>query len=351
MRGVDLTPADETVALLLLAAHQRNMRRRHIKRKLAGKSCCKGPPEICGQQDVHQSTAVKPDRQQSCNHQRQDGDGQEQQDMQLQGQDADDHTHRQNVLSRPSMPESDDSCRSASSIQQAADPQQDAASRDLNGSRQSQQQDGVRQQPSIQHAHDDSACEHSQHVQQQQQQQQQHLHDVQSAGSQVASPNENREEHSKQKQKQKQRPTLKDIRLPTGVDVEQGWGQGADTDDDSDVNYDDGDNGNVTVFEEGRGCGFPCVLTPSSMATELAPHLTQQQAAHIYLGRPLLNGTPDQDRYMACSMHDQAWVSLLADYRRDKLQKMRVGLWLHVELVNTPEVAYGKVVVHNKAVY
>ena len=47
----------------------------------------------------------------------------------------------------------------------------------------------------------------------------------------------------------------------------------------------DADDDQVSVFsEESRGCGFTCVITPSSMAAELAPDLTHQEAADLYLG-------------------------------------------------------------------
>jgi len=85
MRGVDLTPADETVALLLLAAHQRNMRKRHIKRKLAGKSCCSGSPDLCEPGSAHLSTAmIQPDKQQFHHAPQEEGNTQQQQDTQLQ---------------------------------------------------------------------------------------------------------------------------------------------------------------------------------------------------------------------------------------------------------------------------
>ena len=55
-------------------------------------------------------------------------------------------------------------------------------------------------------------------------------------------------------------------------------------DDDSDGDAHDEELGHVTVFEEGKGCGFPCVLTPSSLAAELAPDMPHSQVAEICLG-------------------------------------------------------------------
>lgn len=303
MRGVDLTPADETVALLLLAAHQRNMRKRHIKRKLAGKSCCSGPPDLCKPGSAHLSTAMtQPDKQQPHHAPQEVGNTQQQQDTQLQATgstqqlqdtevqvDVNPGDRQQQYQPYLSSLSASDSCHHDLSgswglTAQAAEPEESAASQPQNGSAQSQQHKILlQQQPTSHHAHDDSACEHSQYAQQQvQQQQQQRSHGTQQA--EVASSDRGSISGKKQHPR-KQRPTLQQMHLPTGIDPEQGWGRGADTDDDdSDVSYDDGD---VAVFEEGRGCGFPCILTPSSMAADLAPHLTHQQAAQIYLGRRL----------------------------------------------------------------
>ncbi|DBA78708.1 TPA: hypothetical protein ACH3X1_008620 [Trebouxia sp. C0004] len=303
MRGVDLTPADEVVALLLLAAHQRNMRKRHIKRKLTGKSCCKGPPDLCKPGSAHLSEAMtQPDEQQPHNYPQEQGNTQQQQDMQLQAtgnpQQSQETEVQVNVnqgdrqqQSQPylSSLSASGSCHHDSpgslalTSPQLAEPEQDAASQPQNGSAQSQQHKLLlQQQPTCQHAHDESAYEHSHYAQQQVQQQQEQQHsqsDTQQA--EVASSHEGSISGRKQRFR-KQRPTLQQMHLPSGVDPEQGWGHSADTDDDdSDVNYDDGD---VAVFEEGRGCGFPCVLTPSSMAADLAPHLTHHQTAQIYLG-------------------------------------------------------------------
>ncbi|KAA6428206.1 MAG: hypothetical protein FRX49_01802 [Trebouxia sp. A1-2] len=301
MRGVDLTPTDETVALLLLAAHQRNMRKRHIKCKLAGKSCCKGPPDLCKPGSGHLSVAMtQPDKQQPHHYPQEEGHTHQQQDLQLQATDNTRQLQKAEVQvninqgdrqpqSQPCLSSSSaiDSCHhdmsgSLALTPQVAEPFQNAASQPQNGSAQFQQHNILlQQQPTSHHAHDDSACEHSQHAQQQVQQQHQHL---QSGFQQAEVASSNGGSISGKKQNpRKQKPTLQQMHLPTGVDPEQGWGRGADTDDDdSDVSYDDGD---VAVFEEGRGCGFPCVLTPSSMAAaDLAPHLNHHQAANIYLG-------------------------------------------------------------------
>ena len=288
MRGVDLTPADEVVALLLLAAHQRNMRKRHIKRKLAGKSCCKGPPDLCKPSSAHLSEAVtQPDKQQPHHYPEEQGNTQHQQDaeVQLNVNQGDKQKQSQPDLSSTSANDSrhHDSSGSLALRPRGTEPQQDAASQPQHGSAQSQHKILLQQQPTGHHAHDDSACEHSQYAQQQVQQQQQHSQSG-TQQAEVASSDQG-SIFGKKQNPRKQRPTLRQIHLPTGIDPEQGWGRGADTDDDdSDVSYDDGD---VAVFEEGRGCGFPCVLTPSSMAADLAPHLTHHQAAQIYLGRRL----------------------------------------------------------------
>ena len=246
---------------------------------------------------------TQPDKQQPHHYPQEEGNTQQQQDTQLQAtgntqqlQGAEVQFNvNQGDRQKQSQPDlsalsASDSCHhdspgSLALTPQVAEPQQDAASQPQNGSAQSQQQKILlQQQPTSHHAHDDSACEHSQYAQQQvrqqQQQQQQSQSDTQQA--EVASSNHG-SISGKKHNPRKQRPTLQQMHLPTGVDPEQGWGRGADTDDDdSDVSYDDGD---VAVFEEGRGCGFPCVLTPSSMAADLAPHLTHHQAAQIYLGR------------------------------------------------------------------
>ncbi len=296
MRGVDLTPTDETVALLLLAAHQRNMRKRHIKRKLAGKSCCSGPPDLCKPGSAHLSTAMtQPDKQQPHHAPQQEGNTQQQQDTQLQATgntqqmqdtevqvDVNQGNRQQQHQSYLSSLSASDLCHhdlsgSLEPTPQVAEPEGNAASQPQNGSAQSQQHKiFLQQQPTSHHAHDDSACEHSQYAQQQVQQQhsQSGTQQAEVASSDWGSISG-----------KKQSPTLQQMHLASGIDPEQGWGRGADTDDDdSDVSYDDGD---VAMFDEGRGCGFPCVLTPSSMAADLAPHLSPHQAAQIYLGRRL----------------------------------------------------------------
>lgn len=73
--------------------------------------------------------------------------------------------------------------------------------------------------------------------------------------------------------------------MQSGVDIEQGWAHGNDVaEDDSDDDASDDELGQVTVFEQGKGCGFPCVITPSSLATELAPDLSHSEVAEICLG-------------------------------------------------------------------
>ena len=73
--------------------------------------------------------------------------------------------------------------------------------------------------------------------------------------------------------------------MQSGVDLEQGWGRGNDVaEDDSDDDASDNELGQVTVYEQGKGCGFPCVITPSSLATELAPDLPHSKVAEICLG-------------------------------------------------------------------
>ena len=295
MRGADLTPTDETVALLLLAAHQRNMRKRHIKRQLAGKTCCKGALEICNQRDVQLPDAMtQPDKLQPHNYPQADGADQEQQskgpqldDCHAQGQ-QNSQSHQSTVsIVDPALPNA--SMSSASSPQAAGNRDSDErlshwdAILQHDGVAEGQQQAASEQEPGSRHVHDVNTYAQTQ----QQQQQQQANIDPDAERQQAASQNSGSIHGSKPSQtKKSRRPILKEIHLPTGVDVEQGWGRGSDTDD-SDVGYDD--DGDVAVFEDGRGCGFPCVLTPSSLAAQLAPHLTDQQAAEIYLGKPPSN--------------------------------------------------------------
>ncbi|KAL3150176.1 hypothetical protein ABBQ32_000037 [Trebouxia sp. C0010 RCD-2024] len=326
MRGADLTPTDEVIALLLLAAHQRNMRRRHIKRKLVGQSCCG---------DQHHLVDCK-----------QSPDAQEQQQQQQAQQQAQPklmkHCHTGNTVlegAQPTEQVGQDLCRSGgdgfqqildgapspsgvplsaapglglsmslwsaeqtAALSEAQDEASEccaecqcAACQQLRGS------DGGLQQGGEQHTvcsrHEEGnlhlqSDQHKQKQQQQQQQQQQHQQQAQQQQPQQQQGQAHRkQQHDSEQQgsrtgKQKiKRPKLSEIHVPTGVDVEQGWGAGNDAEG-SDVDY-DADDGVVSVFSEGgrgRGCGFPCVITPSSMAAELAPHLTQQEAADIYLG-------------------------------------------------------------------
>ena len=288
MRGADITPADEVVAVLLLGAHQRNMRKRHIKCKLAGKTCCQGPSHLCQRPAPLPPGAMQqPDKQQPHNYPQQD-DNEEQNDIHLNtshiqhlchpstsGSDGPSHdtastsslstpqaTDRQRFTER--QPQHGQAASSGQQVVHAESQQQDAA---VNGCQPSV---SLHWPPNSRHMHDDSASNQDGHYQVAERQQQ----------------SDTKQQHAAHdgKKGQSRRPGLKDMHLASGVDVEQGWGRGDDADDsDTDVDYDK-DDGDVAVFERGEGCGFPCVLTPSSMAAELAPHLTQQQAADIYLG-------------------------------------------------------------------
>ena len=301
MHGADLTPADEVVALLLLAAHQRNMRRRHITRKLAGQNCCKGPPDFL--RDVHlpdskpspdaQQHQYQQQRQQQLLHKyHQNGSAQSGTQHSKHGQGEDPSTcngHKQSssqssqstssqatdymttsgsvTSTSPHLTEqmSPEQAHQVSSACHAA--QQPPACQQLLANGGSAQ--GGQQQEGSKHITDNSAS-----IQAQQQQQHQQAQHEQGAKWQASKP-------GKQKQ---HRPKLAQMHAPTGVDVEQGWGAGNDTAGYNEE-YDAQEDSDVQVFEQGRGCGFPCVITPSSMAAELAPNLTQQQAAHLYLGQ------------------------------------------------------------------
>lgn len=317
MQGVDLTPADEVVALLLLAAHQRNMRRRHIKRKLAGKSCCQGPPDSCHKQDLQLPNS------------KHSPDGQQQQQQQERQQQV---LEKQNGHCLPSGAkhdglERDSGCRNGavqhrSHSQQKASPELTSASPTSSAvtstypttdSSTSSSSNSVpfATENSAQMAlnagwigNQSPACQQAGQYQGTQQQQQQagstYCNDdfVDAPPQQLQQQPQPQEQSSQQcirqqpghqhgatqpgKQKNK-RPKLKQMHVASGVDVEQGWGAGDDTEG-SDADY-DADDGNVSVFEKGRGCGFPCVITPSSMAAEVAPNLTQQEAADLYLGQ------------------------------------------------------------------
>ena len=290
MQGADLTPTDEVVALLLLAAHQRNMRRRHIKRKLAGKSCCssqlnlqlprsKQSPDVQQQQQQQQPALMKHSENGypevgEAQHNEQDGQKQCFSDLQQ-------HSIGTSLHSNSSAPGSN-SLKLLYSAQQAAPEAQVVASgccADRQPATLQQQecpdkgqQQGVEQQKaSNRHLQGINDSAHSQ-VHQQEPATSTHQH--------------GREQQiSKAGKKQNKRPKLKQMHIPTGEDVEQGWGAGNDAEG-SDVDY-DADDVQVTMFsEQSRGCGFPCVITPSSMAAELAPNLTQQEAANLYLGQP-----------------------------------------------------------------
>ena len=309
MRGVDLVPSDEVVALLLLAAHQRNMRRRHIKRKLAGKSCCQGPPHLCHEPGLQPSDAMtSPHHKQPHNYPQHEKDQAEEPNSQTQQESGkfDQDRQLQQTSSSDDSPTSDSPSKSDSSGQgmTGADSCTVQYAKPLQGN-----QHGADQQQHEQYsAQNDSSLddegpqEQQQYRQQQQQRQQQQLQHPQQPqrpshqAQQDDSQEGRRHSGTSGLQKQSNRPSLKDIHLPTGVDVEQGWGRGNDTDDaNSDVGYDD--DSDVAVFEQARGCGFPCVITPSSTAAELAPHLTQQQAAQIYLGNIL----PTCKQQQSCS--------------------------------------------------
>ena len=308
MRGADLTPADEVVALLLMAAHQRNMRRRHIKRKLAGQSCCQGPPEFCHQRDVHlpDSKASHDTQQQQKQKQRQKQllqkhhqNGSAQNGTQHNGHDdqvkdvstSNGHQQSSTESDQSASSQADDYTSSSGSVtstsprvtqqispeqaQQMATAchaaQQPPASQQV-PAKAGSEQSGQQQQEGSKHS-DTSVQQH-----QQQAQREQGL----------------KWQDSKAGKQKQQRPKLAELHAPTGVDVEQGWGAGNDTEGyDEDYDTQDGD---VLVFEQGRGCGFPCVITPSSMAAELAPNLTQQEAADLYLGQLTLS----QDLYPLC---------------------------------------------------
>ena len=296
MRGVDLTPTDEVVALLLLAAHQRNMRRRHIKRKLAGKSCCSSQPNLQLPDSKH-----LPDQQQQQQQQQQQrqpalmqhsqngypevSDQHGEQDGQQQccssSNELQQHSTSISLQSNSSAPGSDSSKLSCSAQQAAPEAQvvasgccadrQPAVLQRQEGPDEGQQHRGEQQQACSRHLRDINDSAHSQ------------VHQQEPASSTHQRGRE--QQISKAGKQNNKRPKLKQMHVPTGVDVEQGWGAGNDAEG-SDVDY-DADDDQVSIFsEQNRGCGFPCVITPSNMAAELAPNLTQQEAANLYLGAP-----------------------------------------------------------------
>ncbi|KAL3138208.1 hypothetical protein ABBQ38_005429 [Trebouxia sp. C0009 RCD-2024] len=334
MRGADLTPTDEVVALLLLAAHQRNMRRRHIKRKLVGQSCCGDHHNLVDckqsldaqeqqqqqqrQQQQQQQQQAQPKLMKHCHNGytvvdgaqpteqvgqqlcRSSGDGfqQELYDAPAQGvhlsapPDLGLSTSLRSAEQTAALSEAQDEASECCAECQCAARQQPRAS-DAG-----LQQSGGQQTPFCRHEEEDLHLQSDQHQHQPQQQQQQQPQQPQQQEQQEQQEQQQQQQqqHRKQQRDSEQhgsrarkqtikRPKLSEIHVPTGVDVEQGWGAGNDAEG-SDVDY-DADDGVVSVFSEGgrgRGCGFPCVITPSSMAAELAPHLTQQEAADIYLG-------------------------------------------------------------------
>lgn len=294
MRGVDLTPTDEVVALLLLAAHQRNMRRRHIKRKLAGKSCCtshrdlhlphpKHSPDVqqkqqWSQQRQHQPTLKKHSH---SGYLEADGAQHDVQDGQQQCCDSS-HENQQhsNITSQQSTSMGQtpglDLSESSSSTEQAASAVADehdaacqsAACKQQECPDEGQQQGAEQQKPCSKHSQDINDSAHSQ------------IHQEGTSCQQESASI--RHKHGSQHQSSRA-GKRKQLHMPKGVDVEQGWGAGNDAEG-SDVDY-DADDDQVSVFsEESKGCGFLCVITPSSMAAELAPNVTHQEAADLYLG-------------------------------------------------------------------
>ena len=291
MRGADLTPTDEVVALLLLAAHQRNMRRRHIKRKLADKSCCNQPnlqlPESQNSPHIQQQQQQQQPQPGLLKHgqngdleageaQHSEQDGQKQ--WSRSSNELQQNSTGTSLHTSLSVPGST-SLKSSCSAQQAAPEAQVVASgccaerqrvtlQQQKGPDEGQQQDGEYLK----------ACsKHLQEINDNSQVHQQAATSTHQHGSQ--------QQNSKAGKQEIKRSKLKQTHVPAGVDVEQGWGAGNDAEG-SDVDY-DADDDPVSMFsEQSRGCGFPCVITPSSMAAELAPDLTQQEAANLYLGQP-----------------------------------------------------------------
>ena len=320
MRGVDLTPRDEVVALLLLAAHQRNMRRRHIKRKLAGKNCCKGPPDFCHRHNVH----LPKSKQEWPNAEQQQQQQQSRQERLLlkhhqngvlsadNNQDGEANGERKDLSSsseeQPSQKQWDLS--NTNSIKSCGDESESTSSfisreqvsvpsghlaraMHLPQPSAGQQQEiapGNDQPNGPMHQAGSWHSQHNNAYSQQQQQPQMFQQPAQLKASDAMRPQQyGTAQHdvgphgSKPGKPINARPKLEQMQQPTGVDVEQGWGASDDTEM-SDVDK-DAQDGDASVFEEGRGCGFPSVITPSSMAAELAPNLTQQEAADLYLGQ------------------------------------------------------------------
>lgn len=294
MRGVDLTPTDEVVALLLLAAHQRNMRRRHIKRKLAGKSCCtshrdlhlphpKHSPDVQQKQQWQQQRQQQPTQMKHSHsgYLEADGTQPDEQDGQQQccnsshelQQHSSSTSQQSNAVSQtPGFDSSESSCSTDPASPPVADEPcaacQSAACQRPGRGDEGQQQGAEQHKVCSKHSQDINDTAHSQVHQQAAPRQQETANIKHQHGHQ---------HHSSRAGRRKQ------MHVPKGVDVEQGWGVGNDAEG-SDVDY-DADDGQVLVFsEESRGCGFPCVITPSSMAAELAPDLTHQEAAKLYLG-------------------------------------------------------------------
>lgn len=295
MRGVDLTPTDEVVALLLLAAHQRNMRRRHIKRKLVGKSCCtshrdlhlphpKHSPDIQQKQQWQQQRQQQP-TQMKHNHsgyleavgaQQDEQDGQQQccnSSHELQ-QHSSTSQQSTSVSQTPGFGSSESSCSTDPASLAVGDERcavchcQSAACQQQECGDKGQKQRAEQQEACSKHSQDINDSAHSQ------------VHQQGTSHQQATAII--RDQHGSQHQSSRA-GKQKQMHVPKGVDVEQGWGTGNDAEG-SDVDY-DADDHQVSVFsEESRGCGFPCVITPSSMAAELAPDLTHQEAANLYLG-------------------------------------------------------------------
>ena len=265
MRGADLTPSDEVVALLLLAAHQRNMRKRHMKRKLAGRDCCTGLPEdrkchdasSSAEDSSHKESAAK---RQDCLQPR---TGQSDSAVSVSGQRS--NSVRQEAGNCHSAGESglQNGCQNGNSNTAASNEDSSTSSSRTEAAVASPtgaaQQQGAGQDHENLWQHSQQQHQQQQHQQQQQQQQSTHM-------------------------KRNQRPTLKEMHVTSGVDIEQGWNRGDDAADNSDDEAIDEELGQVTVYEHGQGCGFPCVLTPSSLAAELAPDMPHSQVAEICLG-------------------------------------------------------------------
>ena len=294
MRGADLTPTDEVVALLLLAAHQRNMRRRHIKRKLAGKSCCRDRRnlQLPGPRQPHDQRQQQQQRQSALVKHIHNGhlEANQAQDMEQDGQKQCSRSSSElqqhstaTLLQNHSHAPGSDSSKSSCSAQQAAPEVQAVASgcyADLQAAALQQQEGPDEGEQQGQGGGQQRVC--SRHLQ--------HINDSAHSQGHQQQPTTSSHQHGSEQQsskagKQNKRPKLKQMHVPTGVDVEQGWGAGNDAEG-SDVDY-DADDDQVSVFsEQNRGCGFPCVITPSSMAADLAPNLTHQEAANLYLGQP-----------------------------------------------------------------